>query len=80
MAEETNIPQFPRHERDKKAESRSRFALRQIMNLLFVLGVVVLIITYFVRPGIQSTPAYIISGMFVVLVKIAEMIIRYLPK
>lgn len=33
MAEETNIPQFPRHERDKKAESRSRFALRQIMNL-----------------------------------------------
>lgn len=50
------------------------------MNLTFIAAVVVLIVLYFVRPGIQSNPAYIIFGMFAVLVKIAEMIIRFLPK
>ena len=68
-----------RHERIRK-ESDSRFLLRQIMNLVFIIGVAALIILYFVRPGIQNNPVYIVSGMFAVLVKIAEMIIRFLPK
>lgn len=65
-----------RHERIRK-ESDGRFLLRQVMNLIFIVGVAALIILYFVRPGIQNNPVY---GMFVVLVKIAEMIIRFLPK
>ena len=68
-----------RHERIRK-ESDSRFLLRQVMNLIFIVGVAALIILYFVRPGIQNNPVYIVSGMFAVLVKIAEMIIRFLPK
>ena len=68
-----------RHERIRK-ESVSRFLLRQVMNLIFIVGVAALIILYFVRPGIQNNPVYIVSGMFAVLVKIAEMIIRFLPK
>ena len=68
-----------RHERIRK-ESDSRFLLRQVMSLIFLVGVVALIILYFVRPGIQNNPVYIVSGMFAVLVKIAEMIIRFLPK
>ncbi len=68
-----------RHERIHK-ESDSRFLLRQVMNLIFIVGVAALIILYFVRPGIQNNPVYIVSGMFAVLVKIAEMIIRFLPK
>lgn len=67
------------HERIRK-ESDSRFLLRQVMNLIFIVGVAALIILYFVRPGIQNNPVYIVSGMFAVLVKIAEMIIRFLPK
>lgn len=50
------------------------------MNLVFIIDVAALIILYFVRPGIQNNPVYIVSGMFAVLVKIAEMIIRFLPK
>ena len=68
-----------RHERIHN-ESDSRFLLRQVMNLIFIVGVAALIILYFVRPGIQNNPVYIVSGMFAVLVKIAEMIIRFLPK
>ena len=68
-----------RNERIRK-ESDSRFLLRQVMNLIFIVGVAALIILYFVRPGIQNNPVYIVSGMFAVLVKIAEMIIRFLPK
>lgn len=68
-----------RHERIRK-ESDNRFLLRQVMNLIFIVGVAALIILYFVRPGIQNNPVYIVSGMFAVLVKIAEMIIRFLPK
>lgn len=68
-----------RHERIRK-ESDSSFLLRQVMNLIFIVGVAALIILYFVRPGIQNNPVYIVSGMFAVLVKIAEMIIRFLPK
>lgn len=68
-----------RHERIRK-ESDSHFLLRQVMNLIFIVGVAALIILYFVRPGIQNNPVYIVSGMFAVLVKIAEMIIRFLPK
>ena len=68
-----------RHERIRK-ESDSRFLLRQVMNLIFIVGVAALIILYFVRPGIQNNAVYIVSGMFAVLVKIAEMIIRFLPK
>lgn len=68
-----------RHERIRK-ESDGRFLLRQVMNFIFIVGVAALIILYFVRPGIQNNPVYIVSGMFAVLVKIAEMIIRFLPK
>lgn len=68
-----------RHERIRK-ESDGRFLLHQVMNLIFIVGVAALIILYFVRPGIQNNPVYIVSGMFAVLVKIAEMIIRFLPK
>lgn len=68
-----------RHERIRK-ENDSRFLLRQVMNLIFIVGVAALIILYFVRPGIQNNPVYIVSGMFAVLVKITEMIIRFLPK
>lgn len=68
-----------RHERIRK-ESDGRFLLRQVMNLIFIVGVAALIILYFVRPGIQNNSVYIVSGMFAVLVKIAEMIIRFLPK
>ena len=68
-----------RHERIRK-ESDSRFFLSQVMHLIFIVGVAALIILYFVRPGIQNNPVYIVSGMFAVLVKIAEMIIRFLPK
>lgn len=80
MAGETEMQQYPHRERRKNAEGRGRFMLRQIMNLLFIVGVIILMIYYFAKPGIQNNPAYIMSGMFVVLVKIAEMIIRYLPK
>ncbi len=76
----TNTSQPSRHERQQRKESDKRFLLRQIMNVTFIAIVAVLIVLYFVRPGIQSTPAYIILGLFAVLVKIAEMIIRFLPK
>lgn len=74
-----DTPNSERHERIRK-ESDSRFLLRQVMNLIFIIGVAALIILYFVRPGIQNNPVYIVSGMFAILVKIAEMIIRFLPK
>jgi|GEM_PF-3444338 len=80
MAKDTEIQQPSRHERQSKKESDKRFLLRQVMNFTFIAAVVVLIVLYFVRPGIQSNPVYIIFGMFAVLVKIAEMIIRFLPK
>lgn len=79
MAKEPDTLQPKRHERQQK-ESDKRFLLRQVMNFIFIAAVVVLIVLYFVRPGIQSNPVYIIFGMFAVLVKIAEMIIRFLPK
>ncbi len=79
MRLESDTQNSERHERIRK-ESDSRFLLRQIMNLVFIIGVAALIILYFVRPGIQNNPVYIVSGMFAVLVKIAEMIIRFLPK
>lgn len=79
MAKDPETPQQDRHMRQHK-ESGKRFLLRQVMNLIFIAAVVVLIVLYFVRPGIQSNPAYIIFGMFAVLVKIAEMIIRFFPK
>lgn len=80
MAEETVPTQQPRHQKPQRQENRQRFMLRQIMNTLFILGVLALIVAYFVKPGIQSDFAYMACAMFVVLVKIAEMIIRYLPK
>ena len=80
MAKEPEALQPSRHERQPKKESGKRFLLRQVMNFTFIAAVVVLIVLYFVRPGIQSNPVYIIFGMFAVLVKIAEMIIRFLPK
>ncbi len=70
----------PHRRREERLEPRSRFMLRQVMNLLFIVGVVALIVLYFAVPGIAGTPAYLTSGMAVVAVKIAEMIIRYLPK
>ena len=79
MRLESDTQNSERHERIRK-ESDSRFLLRQIMNLVFIIGVAAFIILYFVRPGIQNNPVYIVSGMFAVLVKIAEMIIRFLPK
>lgn len=79
MRLESDTQNSERHERIRK-ESDSRFLLRQIMNLVFIIGVAALIILYFVRPGIQNNPVYIVSGMFAVLVKIAEKIIRFLPK
>ena len=79
MAKDPETSQQDRHMRQHK-ESGKRFLLRQVMNLIFIAAVVVLIVLYFVRPGIQSNPAYIIFGMFAVLVKIAEMIIRFFPK
>lgn len=69
-----------RHERPKKEESRNRFLLRQAMNIFFIVAVVAMIIVYFLKPTVRDNMAYIIFGMFTVLVKIAEMIIRYLPK
>ena len=80
MAKDTEIQQPSRHERQPKKESDKRFLLRQVMNCTFIAAVVVLIVLYCVRPGIESNPVYIIFGMFAVLVKIAEMIIRFLPK
>ena len=80
MAKKTEVLQPGRHERQPKKESDKRFLLRQAMNFTFIVAVVALIVLYFVRPGIQSNPAYIIFGMFAVFVKIAEMIIRFLPK
>lgn len=79
MRLESDTQNSERHEQIRK-ESDSRFLLRQVMNLIFIIGVAALIILYFVRPGIQNNPVYIVSGMFAVLVKIAEMIIRFLPK
>ena len=70
MRLESDTQNSERHERICK-ESDSRFLLRQIMNLVFIIGVAALIILYFVRPGIQNNPVYIVSGMFAVLVKIA---------
>lgn len=80
MAAGTGTPIHPRHSNSEKRESSGRFLARQVMNLIFILGVVALIVLYFVKPQITSDIRYIIFGMFVVLVKIAEMIIRYLPK
>ena len=70
MRLESDTQNSERHERIRK-ESDSRYLLRQIMNLVFIIGVAALIILYFVRPGIQNNPVYIVSGMFAVLVKIA---------
>ena len=50
------------------------------MNLFFIIAVIVLIVLYFVRPGIQQTSGYIVFAMFTVAIKIAEMVIRFLPK
>lgn len=80
MATDTGTPVHPRRSGGGKSESSGRFLTRQVMNLVFILGVVALIVLYFVKPQIESDTRYIIFGMFVVLVKIAEMIIRYLPK
>ena len=80
MVKETDTLQQSRHKRQPPKESDKRFLLRQVMNFTFIAAVVVLIVLYFVRPGIESNPVYIIFGMFAVLVKIAEMIIRFLPK
>lgn len=63
-----------------KEESSSRLLLRNIMNVVFMIAVIILIVLYFVRPGIQQTTGYIVFAMFAVAVKIAEMIIRFLPK
>ena len=70
----------PHRRREERPEPRSRFMLRQAMNLLFIVGVAALIVLYFAVPGIEGNPEYLTSGMAVVAVKIAEMIIRYLPK
>lgn len=80
MAADTGTPIHPRRSNGEKHESSGRFLTRQVMNLTFIVGVVALIVLYFVKPQITSDIRYIIFGMFVVLVKIAEMIIRYLPK
>lgn len=68
-----------RHTRSGE-ESASRLLLRNIMNLFFIIAVIVLIVLYFVRPGIQQTSGYIVFAMFTVAIKIAEMVIRFLPK
>lgn len=80
MASDAGTPIHPRRGNGGKSESSGRFLARQVMNLTFILGVVALIVLYFVKPQITGDIRYIIFGMFVVLVKIAEMIIRYLPR
>lgn len=77
--ENNNETQRPRHTQ-RKEESASRLLIRNIMNLYFIVAVVVLIVLYFVRPGIQQTTGYLVFAMFTVSVKIAEMVIRFLPK
>lgn len=80
MEDNQNTVEHRGHKRHEKVESRQRFMLRQVMNLLFMIGVVALVVLYFIRPGIEKETGYLVFGMFVVLLKISEMIIRYLPK
>lgn len=76
-----NDNRIPRHHHTRSGEeSASRLLLRNIMNLFFIIAVIVLIVLYFVRPGIQQTSGYIVFAMFTVAIKIAEMVIRFLPK
>lgn len=76
-----NDNHIPRHRHTRSGEeSASRLLLRNIMNLFFIIAVIVLIVLYFVRPGIQQTSGYIVFAMFTVAIKIAEMVIRFLPK
>lgn len=72
-------PNAPRHIHPKE-ESPSRLLLRNIMNLFFIIAVIAMIVLYFVSPGIQQTAGYLVFAMFTVAVKIAEMVIRFLPK
>lgn len=69
-----------RRREDDSAEKRSIFLLRQAMNLIFMVSVVLLIVIYFAKPALAASMGYVIFAMFVVLLKIAEMIIRFLPR
>ena len=54
--------------------------MKKDLLVKIIIAVVVLIVLYFVRPGIQQPTGYLVFAMFTVSVKIAEMVIRFLPK
>ena len=64
----------------RNEERRDIFILRQVLNIFFIIAVIALIVAYFVRPSLIDTMGYKIFCMFVVLVKISEMIIRFISR
>lgn len=61
-------------------EPEGRFQLRQIMNLVFVLAALILMVLYFVVPDALDRTWYTICALVTILIKISEIVIRYLPK
>lgn len=64
----------------RREESPRRLLIRNIMNLYFMVAVAAIIALYFACPGVHETAGYMVFAMFTIAVKIAEMIIRFLPE
>lgn len=67
----------PRH---RRPESAARFRLRNAMNLVFMLMVVALMVLYFVIPDAPQQSWYIVLAIVAVVIKMSEIVIRYLPQ
>ena len=69
-----------KHKRPSTNESEKRFMIRQIMNTLFILLVFVIVVIYFIFPDASQQQWFTILGLFTIILKISEIVIRYLPK
>lgn len=69
-----------KHKRPNTNESEKRFMIRQIMNTLFILLVFVIVVIYFIFPYASQQQWFTILGLFTIILKISEIVIRYLPK